>query len=92
MAVNKTIYGMLYEKVLGNTISNTLCKMGNQHLCIKSINGQFTCQEAFGLYNFRILQSYRPAKSHGFPVLLMNLNIILRSHRNTVKSHECTVL
>ena len=39
MAVNKAIRGILkYEKLLGNAISNTLCKMAIQHLCIKFIN------------------------------------------------------
>ena len=41
MAVNKAVYGMLkYEKVLGNAITNTLCKSGIQHLHIKFINGR----------------------------------------------------
>ena len=41
MAVNKAVYGMLkYEKVLGNAITNILCKSGIQHLHIKFINGR----------------------------------------------------
>ena len=48
MAVNKAICGILkYEKVLGNAISNTLCKIVIQHLCINLFMDNFTCQEAF---------------------------------------------
>ena len=48
MAVNKAICGILkYEKVLGHAISNTLCKIGIQHLCINLFMDNFTCQEAF---------------------------------------------
>ena len=48
MAVNKAIFGILkYEKVLGNAISNTLCKIGIQHSCINLFMDNFTCQEAF---------------------------------------------
>ena len=48
MAVNKAICGILkYEKVLGNAISNTLYKIGIQHLCINLFMDNFTCQEAF---------------------------------------------
>ena len=58
MAVNKAVYGISkYEKVLGNAISNRLCKMGNQHLCIKFINGQFYLSRSILPHNFRILQS-----------------------------------
>ena len=58
MAVNKAICDILkYERVLGNAISNTLCKMGIQHLCIKFTNGQFYLSRSILPHNFRILQS-----------------------------------
>ena len=48
MAVNKAICGILkYEKVLGNAISNMLCKIGIQHSCIILFMDNFACQEAF---------------------------------------------
>ena len=58
MAVNKAVCGILkYEKVLGNAISNTLCKIGIQHLCIKFINEQFYLSRSILPHNFRIIQS-----------------------------------
>ena len=55
MAVNKAICGILkYEKVLGNAISNTLCKIGIQHLCINLFMDNFTCQEAFCYISIRL--------------------------------------
>ena len=80
------------KKYLGMLSVIHCVKWGINIYVLNLLMDNFTCQEAFCLYNFRILQSYRPANSHGFPVLLINLNIILRSHRNMVKSHECTVL
>ena len=57
MAVNKAVFGILkYEKVFGNVISNTLCKMRIQHLCIE-FNRQFYLSRNIVPHNFRILQS-----------------------------------
>ena len=46
MAVNEVVYGMLkYEKVLGNAISNTLCKRGIQPantIVIRLTESQYT--------------------------------------------------
>ena len=49
MAVNKAVCGILkYEKVLGDaSISNMLCKIAIQHLCINLFMDNFICQEAF---------------------------------------------
>ena len=60
MAVNKAICGILkYEKVLGNAVSNMLCKIGIQHLCINLFMDNFTCQEAFCYIRLTELQ-YTP--------------------------------
>ena len=58
MGVNKAVWGILkYEKVLGNAINNTLCKIGIQHLCIKFIYAQFYLSRSILPHNFRIIQS-----------------------------------